>query len=678
MPTPLSLFNPVLLLNLTHQQLSDEARATGSDLGVIVPEELNQPFRGNQPSLLAILLLLGQRALHDKNKERPVTLSVQRLLGERSANLRFSVSACSHDPDQQAPGLVIPNPEDPELFCAATLLSRMETHLLLEFLPTFGPSLCFQIPAEVIESDNSLLLSSPEQQGALPAGLPASMPGLDVRTGLRRLMNEHHLYLKLLSRFHKDFAGSASQIRAALDSGDTAAAQRQAHALKGVAGNLGATTTYETASALENCLRASCPESKQLAVRLEQELNTTMQSISGLISKSPDKPEPMEIRSPAEIGRRIGRLLECLNRGRFDAVRHTDQLPALLERVADKDEIDQLQQMIARFDFKEAYERLSQLYPISHNKAQQTQEPVARERERILIVDDMPANLLLLGKLFETELDVFVARSGEEALELGQAISPDIILLDIQLPGIDGYTTCHEFRELDATRNAPVIFVSSLADLANEERGLLLGAADYVTKPFHLSIIRARVHTHLELKRKNDQLGRLALIDALTGLPNRRSFDETLDKEWNRAQRHGEGLGLIMLDVDFFKRFNDSYGHRKGDECLARVAKTISGALSRSSDYAGRYGGEEFVVLLPSATEEEVKAIAERIRAHVQELAIPHASSEVADSVTVSLGALLFDNTEPGSSEKLVDQADHLLYRAKEQGRNQVCFSLAS
>jgi len=296
------------------------------------------------------------------------------------------------------------------------------------------------------------------------------------------------------------------------------------------------------------------------------------------------------------------------------------------------------------------------------------------EQQTILVVDDEPANILALGSLLKHEYRVRVANSGEKALRLlqeGGQPHPDLILLDIQMPGMDGYGVCQRIKADPATRDIPIIFVNALDAASDEERGLNLGAADYIAKPFNRAIVRARVRTHMSLKRKNDLLEQMALFDGLTGIPNRRHFDDQLQRESKRSLRQGGSLSLLMMDIDHFKDFNDHYGHGIGDQCLQKVAETLKATLSRPSDMIARYGGEEFVALLPGADANGAREVAEKLRAAVQGLAIPHESSSTAPVVTLSLGCATYSSEAPGAAlDGLLKSADEALYSAKRAGRN--------
>ncbi len=290
----------------------------------------------------------------------------------------------------------------------------------------------------------------------------------------------------------------------------------------------------------------------------------------------------------------------------------------------------------------------------------------------LLIVDDEPVNISIIGKLFKHELEVLAATNGEEALEIAEKCSPDLVLLDVMMPDMDGYEVCRRLRKSEATKHIPIIFLTAKRDAGDEAFGLNLGAIDYIVKPFDLAIVRARVRNHINLKQMADVLGALAAQDGLTGIANRRQFDEVLGREWRRAMRGKAPLSLIILDVDSFKQFNDHYGHGRGDKCLKQVAATLQGVLNRPGDLAARIGGDEFAIIIPGSDAAGAALIAERARAGVEALGIANEQSELSDHVTVSVGCATLVPEQGGLSELLFDRADSALYRAKDQGRNRV------
>lgn len=221
-----------------------------------------------------------------------------------------------------------------------------------------------------------------------------------------------------------------------------------------------------------------------------------------------------------------------------------------------------------------------------------------------------------------------------------------------------------------------VIFVTAKSDSVDEELGLRLGAVDYIAKPFHLPIVLTRVYNHITLKLKTDLLEAHALLDGLTNIPNRRSFDARLDSEWKRALRTGHRLALIMIDIDYFKHYNDTLGHGAGDVCLRKVAAALTGSVERTCDLVARYGGEEFVVLLPNTNEDGTCQIAERMRYKVESLHIAHDRCDAMMWLTVSLGVASMVPQAHDTPAALLEQADRQLYLAKSSGRNRVCSTL--
>ena len=295
-----------------------------------------------------------------------------------------------------------------------------------------------------------------------------------------------------------------------------------------------------------------------------------------------------------------------------------------------------------------------------------TQKPV------ILIVDDEVSNIEIMSCLLEPEYEVCFAKSGIHALEIAGALGPDLILLDIVMPGLDGYEVCRRLKLDDALVDVPVIFTTGLDGLDDEARGLSAGAIDYVTKPIQPEILRRRVSNHLEMKRMRDQLATLAMTDALTTLGNRRLLEQRLGLELRRLARQGDWLSVIMVDIDFFKKFNDTYGHLEGDTCIRKVAVTLHEALHRPGDFCARYGGEEFACILPGTDFGGAMTVAESLRRQVEQLAIPNAGAGPDGRVTVSLG-LASSRCLPGiTAEQWLLHADRRLYDSKQAGRNRV------
>jgi len=292
--------------------------------------------------------------------------------------------------------------------------------------------------------------------------------------------------------------------------------------------------------------------------------------------------------------------------------------------------------------------------------------------KKILVVDDEKMNIIALAQFLKPQYEIIVAVDGMSALEAAEKHLPDIILLDIIMPDMSGFDVLVKLKNSTATMNIPVIFLTGLSNAGDEEKGLSLGAVDYITKPFNQSVVKARIKTQLKMVDYIRTIEKLCMLDALTGLSNRRGFDTRMDVEWGRACREKKTLGLIMLDIDKFKRYNDTYGHPQGDILLQAVAKVISKTLNRPTDFAARWGGEEFMVLLPGTGLEGTVIIAEQIRVNIKDIKVPCADG-TNTSATVSLGVDSIIPDESYSSADLIAEVDKLLYAAKKNGRNQTC-----
>lgn len=293
-------------------------------------------------------------------------------------------------------------------------------------------------------------------------------------------------------------------------------------------------------------------------------------------------------------------------------------------------------------------------------------------KPRLLIVDDQPINIQVLHRIFAGDYQVFMASSGQQGIHVCKTKLPDLVLLDIEMPDMDGYEVCRRLKADPTTCDIPIMFVTAHSDAERETLGLELGAVDFLTKPVVPAVVKARVRTHITLKRQSDILRNMAFLDGLLGLFNRRYFDQQLQTEWARAHRSGAPLSVIILDVDHFKRFNDTYGHLAGDDCLLKVAASLRASLRRPGDVVARYGGEEFACILAETDLEQAMYLAQTQVQNVRQLSLPHQGSDVADIVTISAGVCCHLPGSGGSIAGLVSKADALLYRAKRNGRDQV------
>ncbi len=306
-------------------------------------------------------------------------------------------------------------------------------------------------------------------------------------------------------------------------------------------------------------------------------------------------------------------------------------------------------------------------------------------KPNILLVDDDAIVGELLGGMLASIGDFRFVDSPAAAIDLTREFTPDVILLDAEMPEMHGFDVCMRFKADARLADIPVIFVTSHCDPAFEIAGLRAGAADFVTKTTSQAVLAQRVLVQIKARRMALALHKQAVTDALTGVPNRRQFDALALREWDSCYRNGAQLGLLMLDIDHFKLFNDHYGHLQGDTCLRRVATALAGALYRATDLAARYGGEEFAVLMPQTSVEGATHIAGRVLAAIADLRIAHAPSPTAAHVTVSIGVAVFDATgtaDPAGALRLtriaprasgmadlIARADAALYAAKNAGR---------
>jgi diguanylate cyclase (GGDEF)-like protein len=312
-------------------------------------------------------------------------------------------------------------------------------------------------------------------------------------------------------------------------------------------------------------------------------------------------------------------------------------------------------------------------------KLHQPDSPLARllsernTRARLLIVDDHPMSLMLAELTFADHFELITANNGPMALALCQQQAPDLVLLDIDMPDMDGFEVCRQLKSNEATRDIAVIFLTAQADEAQEARGLGLFAVDFIAKPLHPAVALARVNTHLLVKLQADAIRKLVFLDGLSGIYNRRFFDQQLVVEIARSVRNGSPLALILLDVDFFKHFNDHYGHQAGDDCLREIATALKASLRRPADLVARYGGEEFACILPETDFSGAMAIARVLEDRIRKKFIPHARSSIDSVVSISLGVAVRSGFSLNHASELLATADEQLYHAKHTGRGRAC-----
>jgi diguanylate cyclase (GGDEF)-like protein len=297
----------------------------------------------------------------------------------------------------------------------------------------------------------------------------------------------------------------------------------------------------------------------------------------------------------------------------------------------------------------------------------------------ILLVDDDPGAIQLMGRILAEVGKLRFATNGKDALRLARESAPDLILLDAEMPGMSGFELLRTLKAESPLADVPVIFITSHSEAGFEVSALDMGAADFIAKPLKSSRVLARVRTQLRMKHMADELRRTAATDSLTGVANRRQFDESLEREWLRARRSGDPVSLLMIDVDHFKLYNDRYGHSKGDVCLRHVTQALLRACKGPAGLVARYGGEEFVILLPQTPRHGAQRMAQQVLDEVAALGIFHEDLQTTHYVSVSVGVACFDdasacwedNSHAVRASDLVQAADKALYSAKQAGRGQ-------
>ena len=292
------------------------------------------------------------------------------------------------------------------------------------------------------------------------------------------------------------------------------------------------------------------------------------------------------------------------------------------------------------------------------------------KKHSILIVDDEALNITALSHMLGDDYNVHVTKSGLEGYEAAKEMLPDIILLDIVMPEMNGYDVIEALKKDDNTKDIPVIFVTARGHVQDEELGLALGAVDYIAKPFSASIVKKRVANQLKILSQMRTINELSRTDALTGIGNRRHFNDILDKEWSRAMRQQKPLGFIIIDIDHFKTYNDNYGHLQGDIVLVKIAEIIKNGLHRAIDQVARWGGEEFAIILPDTDSDGAVAVVENIRKTVEETAFMLNGKPTHVTISAGVHSVIPSQNSDYKLDNFVSHADTALYHAKNKGRN--------
>lgn len=490
-------------------------------------------------------------------------------------------------------------------------------------------------PIDIEVVVGTILRHAPAAQVNPPAG--NSMPlTLEVGAALQRLGDNRPLFATIARRFIEESGALIEQLRAFLQIGALLDAAGVFHKLKGIAGTVGNVPLAEMASRLEAELnrtsRLSDPQSD--LARLESLLAKGNTELERILAGFETAPALLESARPATA--------ELVNGSEAT-------LPAERHAV-----------VAAAMDGLEVAAPI----PIRRGVAR----PVTA---RLLIVDDDLSTIRLINEALNGLGEVYFATDGEAAFRLAREKKPDIVLLDFQMPGMDGFDVCAALKADPATADAAVFFITADTDMETETGAFGLGAADFIHKPISTPVVRARVSYHLVMKAQENELKRLAATDPLTGLSNRRTFDDLLEREWRRARRSGAPLSMIMVDLDHFKAYNDFYGHPAGDECLKALAGLLRSNVRRPEDFLARFGGEEFMVLLPGTGLDGASHVAARLCDAVRAAEMEHPRSP-SGFVTASFGVAALVPDRVTAPVSLIVAADEALYEAKHAGRNRV------
>ncbi|MCL1935267.1 MAG: diguanylate cyclase [Defluviitaleaceae bacterium] len=288
----------------------------------------------------------------------------------------------------------------------------------------------------------------------------------------------------------------------------------------------------------------------------------------------------------------------------------------------------------------------------------------------ILVIDDSKSNIIALTHILKDNYNVLATKSGKTGISIAIDQKPDIILLDIIMPEIDGYEVLKELKNNNATRHIPVIFISGLNTEEDEEKGLILGAVDYIAKPFSATIVNLRINNQIRMLKQMETIERLSKTDILTNLPNRAAIEDVLKIAWERSRQNLSPLTILMIDIDNFKSLNDTKGHIYGDRVLKYISGVLNSSLKRDLDFVGRWGGEEFIAVLENSDLDCGIMVSEKIKENLKLFKRRKSDSFIEEDITVSVG--IFTGTAGPNLfiEEFVDKADQALYIAKRTGKN--------
>jgi diguanylate cyclase (GGDEF)-like protein len=518
--------------------------------------------------------------------------------------------------------------------------------------------------------------SAEEGGGASQAERLRLIRGLNVENGVSYTGGVVENYLEVLRQFCRGFDERKTKILLFLKRRDWENYLVQVHLFKGVTAIIGIQRLSDKAGELEGLakkimnLESRVEDVEETCAgetrRFLSSLNTFKGRVDAILGDS--KHSAGNPISAPDLVEKLKALEEaCQAYKAKQAAETAEELAGVsYSKIVDK-EIGEATGLVSALEYEQAAEKIGLLL-----------EKLSREallmRSRILIIDDDKVSHMILGGILEPECRPIFAFTAEEAFAAIEREKPDVVLLDVMLPDVNGFEVLKELKSKAETASIPVILITALNNFEDEEMGLSLGAVDFITKPFRPTVVKARIRTQLRILQHFSALEKAGFIDELTGVPNRRCFNDRISMAWKRAERECKTLSFCMIDVDKFKEYNDKYGHLQGDVLLKAVAGVFAASARRAMDLAARLGGEEFGLLLVDASLEAAVEIAEQVRRNVQSLTIP-TDQGVPTFVTVSIGVASIAPSAALSYNSLMERADSLLYLAKGYGRNRVCSS---
>jgi len=543
--------------------------------------------------------------------------------------------------------------------------------------------------------------TEPQENPSPPFGAVMTFPviaGIDREDAFRRMGGNLALFNSLLALLIDNYEGAVEAIRRLITAGEKEEAAERLHTLRGAMASISAKEIEGLVRQTEEALQ------KGQESDVKDLLWPLGESIGALIAAIRKNNESNILEAP-QLGGRTGadrtaflNLLDLLADNNLTALEmFTAMRPALEERLGPV-ATENVRLEVEGLHFNEAISILSHANDEDEVVPPRKVVPPGCSPARILIVDDDAGTVRQLGQMVGGMGEIFFASDGSRAINMVREKQPDLMLLDMVMPGMSGYEVCKIIKDDPDFYDLPILFVTSNTDIESETKALEAGAVDYISKPPNPKVVRARVKTHLALKQRSDQLHRLASVDSLTGLANRRAFDIALDQECRRAYRSGSPLSLFMIDIDDFKRFNDQYGHLTGDDCLRAVGAKLASLARRPGELVARYGGEEFAVILPASDMDIALRLGELMRQSVSTILVPSVTARATPMVTISIGvacrmpgsvstglvlpggarACLLDRGNRSGALELVGAADAALYEAKRCGKNTVVGAMSA